>query len=292
MQLAQDEYWNQYMSHQQQFMRNQKKAIMQSSIDRNRYNRAGDDACTSGVSMSSSDKKFDSESLKSSRFGTLQENSKSIVKPLTNSSQFVWYASYDSEMKDSVFGEILDQWENKANPISKICIKLEDYDVVFAKLNQVQSMVYLKHHPFGSCFIKLYLIEKDQLIEIAINKNRMFCPEFTNFSSLRTSLIDNQDSTIINPSLPYGYFLRIGEYDGFSIYWMTNSTIQNIREIKSSWNPSDFYIKELFQAMTESFSNFSQDFLLYYLNSRKGLYTKLSKELISQLREYGTLRDM
>jgi hypothetical protein len=236
--------------------------------------------------------KFDTESLKSSRFGGLYESSKSMVTPLANSSQFVWYAAYDSEMKDSIFGEILDQCENKANPISKICIKLEDYDLVFAKMNQIQSMVYLKHHPFGSWFIKLYLIEKDQLIELAINKNRNFCPEFTNVSSLNTSLIDNQDSTIINPALPYGYFLRIGEYNGFSIYWMTNSSIQNIREVKSSWNPSDFYIKELFQAMTESFQNFSQDFLLYYLNSRKGLYTKLSKELIAELREYGTIRNM
>ena len=35
--------------------------------------------------------------------------------------------------------------------------------------------------------------------------------------------------------------------------------------------------------MTESFPNFSQDYLIYYLNSKKGLHSKLS---VHELRSY------
>lgn len=36
--------------------------------------------------------------------------------------------------------------------------------------------------------------------------------------------------------------------------------------------------------MKESFPNFSSDFLLYYINSKKGLNNKLSSELMAELR--------
>jgi hypothetical protein len=41
--------------------------------------------------------------------------------------------------------------------------------------------------------------------------------------------------------------------------------------------------------MTDSFPNFSSDFLLYYINSKKGLKNKLTSKLMTELRQFGTL---
>lgn len=104
---------------------------------------------------------------------------------------------------------------------------------------------------------------------------------------LHTSLIDNDHSVIIDPKLPYDFLLRIGEYENYPIYTLTNSKVQEMNDIRITCNPTDSYIKELFRGMTESFPNFSQDFLLYYLNSKKGLFGKLSVPLMAELRQFG-----
>lgn len=269
LQTAQKEYIDKQTS-DQQLLSHQKQSIVQNLLDRKCVMRVGDDPCTSGVSMSSSEVKHDSDNSNANK-------------------SFVWYAAYDSEMKDENFRECLEQCSNKSLPANQISIKLEDYDMMFAKFERVQSMVYLQHRPCSSCFIKLYLLDQDQLIDLAVHKNRMFCPEFSDFSRVNKKLIEDGDSAIINSTLPYGYFLRIGEYEGFEIYTFTNPNIQSIGDVRSTCNPSDYYIQELFEAITISFPNFSQDFLLYYLNSRKGLKTKFSKSLINQLRQHNTI---
>jgi hypothetical protein len=288
LKLAQDEYVNQMITNEQQIIRDQKRSIVQSSIDRTLYHRAGDDPCTSGVSMTSSEIRRDHESVPDKNENHPQSSS-SVVNDLAKHPDFVWYAAYDWEMRDEVFNDMIYECSNNTPPLNKVSIKLENFDIVFAKVENANGMVYLQQRTCGSWFVKLYLIHKDQLLDLTINKSKAFWPDYSDFSMLSSSLLHNSESVIIDHSLPYGYLLRIGDYDNFSIYTLTNSRIQVLQDIKNQWEPSDFYIKELFKAMTDSFPNFSSDFLLYYINSKKGLKNKLTSKLMTELRQFGTL---
>lgn len=289
LQLAHEEYINNAISDQQQFMREQKRSIVQSSIDRDRYHRIGDDPCTSGVSMWSSEFRPDS-GLGLDRDQNYANKNDSSVIPLNSLIKkplFVWYAAYDSEMKQDKFESLIFQWENRTIPVNQISIKLENFDVVFSKMDQAPCMIYLQQKTLASWFIKLYLLNKEQLIGLSKLKNREFWPAYNDYHMLDTSLVDNDHSVVINRWLPYDYLLRIGEYENYPIYTLTNSKVQQMKDIRNTCNPTDEYIKGLFKGMTESFPNFSQDFLLYYLNSKKGLFGKLSVPLMAELRQFG-----
>lgn len=153
-------------------------------------------------------------------------------------------------------------------------------------------MVYLQQRTCGPCFIKLYLINKNQFLEISKKKCLEFSSGFDDFSILSPWLVNNKEPVIIDHSLPYGYLLRIREYSNFSIYSLTNSHLQVLSNVKNNWDPSDFNIKEFFKAMKESFKNFSSDFLQNYTNSKKGLKNKLRSQLMAELKEFRTLRDI
>ena len=168
--LDQNVYWNEASITQPNEIREQKRLILQSSLDRNLYNRSGDDPCTSGVSLCSSDILNNPEEDKNIENNHIDNRTNNTKNYLIKKPTHVWYAAYDCDMKDSAMYTMLDQCENKARPVNKISIKLEDFDVVFANFGQFQSMLYLQRKLWGSWFIKLFLIQKDQLIDIAVRK--------------------------------------------------------------------------------------------------------------------------
>lgn len=90
---------------------------------------------------------------------------------------------------------------------------------------------------------------------------------------------------MLDEKLPYGYGVLIGDYENFPIYSLTNYHIHEATEIKNICMPDDDYVRDVFYGMTESFPNFSHDFLLYYINSKKGLNSTLPISLMSELRQ-------
>jgi hypothetical protein len=150
LKLAQDEYVNQMITNQQQIMRDQKRSIVQSSIDRTLYHRAGDDPCTSGVSMTSSEIRRDHESVPDIKEIYPPSSSGSVVNDLAKHPDFVWYAAYDCEMRDEVFNDMIYECSNTTHPLNKVSIKLENFDIVFAKVENANGMVYLQQRTCGS----------------------------------------------------------------------------------------------------------------------------------------------
>lgn len=225
-------------------MIDQKKSILQSSLDRKRYNRIGDDPCTSGVSMWSSEMRPDSE--EPNEFGNKSISSTFSSKASRqrfSQNKLIWYAAYDSELKEEIFDQVISEWRNKTKPLQKVPIRLESFDVVFAKVSRLQSMIYLQRKYGGSWFVALYLITLDQLIDIVINKNKKLYPQYTNYEMMNISLFDTNPSFEIDRWLPYGYVMRIANYENHFIYTLTNSFIDQAKEIRNTWNPSSEYIK-------------------------------------------------
>lgn len=241
----------------QELMREQKRSILQSCMDRNLYNREGDDPCTSGVSMSTSEAKSDSKQDMEWRSASSSLTKQASGEDMETHKELVWYATYDTEMQDESFEQIISLCKNRTPPQNKISIKLENFDIVFAEVCDLQPMVYLQHRNGASCFIKLYLIHKDQLVDIVIKKNRCFFPAYQEYDIVDTNLINDSQSFVINEILPYGYVLKIGNYETYSIYTLTNTYVQHFENIKNVCVSAEAYIKELFKGMANSFPNFS-----------------------------------
>lgn len=116
---------------------------MQSSIDRTLYHRAGDDPCTSGVSMTSSEIRRDHDNF-SNKSDNFHQSSTSVINILTKHPDFVWYAAYDCEMRDEIFNDMIYECSNTTHPLNKVSIKLENFDIVFAKVENANGMVFLQ----------------------------------------------------------------------------------------------------------------------------------------------------
>lgn len=106
-------------------------------------------------------------------------------------------------------------------------------------------MVFLQHKSGSSCFIKLYLILKEQLLDLVVNKNMKLLTnlvglEFSRFAknqndqNKRLSWINENESFVVDEQLPYGYVFRIGDYDETSIYGLTSWQIIQAAEINNT----------------------------------------------------------
>ena len=204
----------------------------------------GDDPWTSGVSGCSSEIRPESEEHNDIANRSISSTfSSKGTKLQFSQNQLIWYAAYDSEMQKELFDAIIDEWANKAKPQQKVPIRLESFDIVFAKISRLQSMIYLQRKYGGSWFVTLYLITLDQLIDIVINKNKRLYPKYKDYDMLNVSLFESNPSFEIDKSLPYGYVMKIANYEGHFIYTLTNSIIDQAKDIKNTWNPSSEYIK-------------------------------------------------
>lgn len=112
----------------------------------------------------------------------------------------------------------------------------------------------------------------------------MNCQYFLN-SKADTEFIDKNQCFLLDKLLPYGYGVLIGDYEDYPIYSLTNYQIHETLNVKNTWNPTNEYIRDVFYGMTESFPNFSHDFLLYYINLKKGLQHTLPVSLMTELRQ-------
>jgi hypothetical protein len=251
------------------------------------YNRAGDDPCPSGTSMMSSDAK---DSILSSEKAQLQvPPTTAIVHDLAQDVEFVWYAAYDLEMSTTSFCSLLEGCRNKSMPLKTTSIKMDNYDIVFSDTDNAQGVVFLQQKIGAYCYVKLYLIHKDQLFELSQNKSNCFAPEYSDFSMLNDQIVNSNSSVVINHSLPYGYLLRITEFQGYPIYALTNSRLYKAQETKNICSPSEFYITEYYKALLESIENFSPAYLMYYITSKRGW--KMAPELKAKLKKIGNFVD-
>jgi hypothetical protein len=53
-------------------------------------------------------------------------------------------------MRDEVFNDMIYECSNNTPPLNKVSIKLENFDIVFAKVANANGMVYLQQRTCGS----------------------------------------------------------------------------------------------------------------------------------------------
>lgn len=207
LQLAQDEY----VTNRQLFRREQRKPVLQSTQDRNKFQKDGDEPCTSGASLTSSEIRHDSDRNTNSEYRDINSvvNLPATVPTLTSKVQYVWYAAYDSEMADDTFADLLMRCDIKSKPFNKISIKLNDYDVVFSSIHGDRSVIYIQQRLSSSCFVKLYLIHKEQLLDLAILKNKSLTSNYIHYKTLCPSIVEETRSEIIEKNAPYNLLYHV-----------------------------------------------------------------------------------
>ena len=73
---------------------------------------------------------------------------------------------------------------------------------------------------------------------------------------------------IISNEIPYGATVKLGVWEKYDIFWLTNSNLINETPIPYDINVFSDEIKKYFCCLKANFSEFSENYLIYYIKSK------------------------
>lgn len=83
---------------------------------------------------------------------------------------FIWIASYDELLSTQFLIQIIKKCKNTNLPIEWISIHLNNFKLIFNKVNKTQEIrPFLVENKSSVSFVKLYLVNKDQILDILSN---------------------------------------------------------------------------------------------------------------------------
>eukprot|EP00340_Litonotus_pictus_P003309 CAMPEP_0170524690 /NCGR_PEP_ID=MMETSP0209-20121228/10175_1 /TAXON_ID=665100 ORGANISM="Litonotus pictus, Strain P1" /NCGR_SAMPLE_ID=MMETSP0209 /ASSEMBLY_ACC=CAM_ASM_000301 /LENGTH=343 /DNA_ID=CAMNT_0010813543 /DNA_START=471 /DNA_END=1499 /DNA_ORIENTATION=- len=120
-------------------------------------------------------------------------------------------------------------------------------------------------------FVKLYLIKKDQLLDIYKNNYGLKIESYTN--TLDVDLNDlgeqNKKSITLDPSHDYGNLLYLGELDNMKI--VTATAFPHKQSGSRYTKPEKSYLKYLYVELRKAFNPYSNYFVMYYIYRLDGV---------------------
>jgi len=91
---------------------------------------------------------------------------------------------------------------------------------------------------------------------------------------------------------PYGKIINLGEHEGISIFSLTCPNV-SVEPIKEKTGELANYIKLLYDTMKESFLDYSENMILYYLYKRTGINQLFStKDLYELIKKEAVIENL
>ncbi|CDW74321.1 UNKNOWN [Stylonychia lemnae] len=224
---------------------------------------------------------------------------------------YVWYAAYDDDLLNDNMLRNIKKCGDKTFPLEFQSLRIESFEIVF----QEPNFIYLqKKHVKYSCLInyqnaqvliKAFLISFQQLVDLCVIKNRNFLslrePDEFDDNVVITQASDQELYEIQFPEsgepINYDMIFSLGKYDGLPIFAFSNKDKSYING-RPSMQPSFLkhigncqvnieFISSIFRGLSESFPQFTVDYLLFYLYSKPGINQKLTIEELTTVRLQG-----
>ena len=179
---------------------------------------------------------------------------------------YIWFAAYNHLVSESEFTVLIN---SKSYDIIKntTTIELKDYDVGYFKLWSKDKQLYLFPNPGSICLVKLYLITKQQFILISNKINKEFN---TNLHWFMDSNIDLfwKPNLIISKEIPYGAVVKLGVWEKYEIFCLTNSVLIKRPPVPHKVNVFSEEVKRYYYCLKQNFPEFSENYLIYYIKSK------------------------
>lgn len=198
---------------------------------------------------------------------------------------YIWIACYDELLSTSNLIQIIKKCKNTSLPIEWISIHLNNYKIIFNKVDKTNEIrPFLVENKSSVSFVKLYLINKNQVIDIFSHmytyndlnnseiENFEKCLDKGNWGNFKKFGIENNE---------YGQILLLGELDGIKIVSATCS--ENYVKNKNSIKPEISYLRTLFNELRNAFNPYSNYFIMYYVYMMDGVKQNYNVDELCQV---------
>lgn len=176
----------------------------------------------------------------------------------------LWIATYDDLMSKKYLLEILKKCENSSIPSEWIAIHLKNYKVYFGESNLLSnesSTAFICESNDNICFLKLYLINKNQLSDIYNIAYK------TSKFDINLLSIEENSKIHFDKTNSYGCLMHLGKLENIDI--LTATSI-NLKLLKS---PQVDYLKIIYTSLKKAFYPYSSYLIIYYLYRLDGIKT-------------------
>ena len=190
--------------------------------------------------------------------------------------KYIWFGVYNELLLNENMANLLNKCIDKSLPKELASIHLNRFSIAFNK-----NKIFIVFKENSSIFIKLYLILKNQLIDIL--KNEYNCNEKINNESENIFKLQK-----INDEMPldqyqsesnfYNTIKNIGLFNNINIYAITSKN--NIIDLQP---PDKEYLNQIYIGLKKSFYLYSDYLIMYYLYLIHEIKTTYSLKKLTEI---------
>jgi len=190
--------------------------------------------------------------------------------------KYIWFGVYNELLLNENMVNLLNKCIDKSLPKELASIHLNRFSIAFNK-----NKIFIVFKENSSIFIKLYLILKNQLIDIL--KNEYNCNEKINNESENIFKLQK-----INDEMPldqyqsesnfYNTIKNIGIFNNINIYAITSKN--NIIDLQP---PDKGYLNQIYIGLKKSFYLYSDYLIIYYLYLIHEIKTTYSLKKLTEI---------
>ena len=203
------------------------------------------------------------------------------LKRLIQKERYIWFGVHNELLRNKNMIKLLDKCKDKSLPIESAAIHLDKYKIGFNK-----NRVFITNDENSVIFFKLYLIKKEQLLDILkviYSCNDSIDKEIMKYFSNKKV---NEDINLVpyqtQSNCFYDILKCVGELDGINIYSVSSKNT-NIEP------PDSDYLKTIYNGLLKTFHPYSNYLIMYYIYLLDGIKNFFS---IKELEEIFTQNTM
>ena len=194
----------------------------------------------------------------------------------TENEKYIWFGVYNELLLNENISKLLEKCKDKSLPKESASIHLNKFSISFNK-----NKIFIIFKENSSIFIKLYLITKNQLIDILKYEykcNDKIDNEFDNIFKLQKI----NDEIILEPYQTennfYNTIKNIGIFNNIKIYAIT--TKNNNVDLQP---PDKEYLNQIYIGLKKSFYLYSNYLIIYYLYLTHEIKTTYSLKKLAEI---------
>ena len=197
------------------------------------------------------------------------------LKRLIQKERYVWFGVHNELLRNKNMIKLIEKCKDKSLPIESAAIHLDKYRLGFNK-----NRVFITYDENSVIFFKLYLITKEQLLDIL--KIAYSCNDNINnvMKKMFATKKINEDLNLIPYQIKMNCFYDIlkcvGELDGINIYAVTTK--------KTDIEPPDSeFLRVIYIGLLKTFHPYSEYLIMYYLYLLDGIKNFFSMKQLEEI---------
>jgi hypothetical protein len=209
-----------------------------------------------------------------------------LIRRNIQKEQYIWFGVYDQLLRNKNLVNVIKKCRDTSLPLECAAIHLDRFQLSFCKTESAEVKAYIFENEGSVIFLKLYLITKEQLIDLlnhyfnlALNLEEIGYKKIFDHLNKPDSSFNLKEQTRNENIQDYTLLRCLGELDGIMIYSMSTDKKYNEMVIAP---PETQYLRNIFQGLKKSFSPYSEFLLMYYLYRLDGVRSFYT---INQLKE-------